>query len=402
AGGTKYGTPRNKRDGKRSRTNKDRRRRKPSAAIAASVPVPNQFCLSTWEWAASQHVPVWQIYEWHVRDLIPPKGIEKQPDAVFGFERFISPPPFVAEISNGRVWGAFGAVITYDNRLLWDVSVIPPMIPGEHPIFRQPALPPLQRTDETIAVLTFCESGMYYHWMFDVISRLDLLNRSGIRIDRYIVNGVRHAFQTETLTLLGIPHEKQIHCYDGFHLQAKNLIVPVAYTKKWGPHYWQLRYLRNELLLKRGLEPVAEFERIYISRSMAASRRVRNEDQVFEVLRPLGFKRIQLESYSVLQQALIFCSAKIVVSPHGSGLTNLAFCQKGTKVVELFAPGFPVYVFWLICNQLDLDYYHLFGEGERVTDTVNPYRGYEDIDIDIEKFISVLELAGINTSMEVE
>ncbi|WP_409341770.1 glycosyltransferase family 61 protein [Paenibacillus sp. MBLB4367] len=327
----------------------------------------------------------------------PPKGIDEQLHAVFRLKQFYSPAPYVAEIPNGRVWGDYGAVITPDNILLWDVSIFPPMIPSEHHIFRQPALPPLQHTDETIGVLTFCASGMYYHWMFDAISRLDLLNQSGIPIDRYIVNGDRCPFQAETLELLGIPKEKQLHCYDTFHLQSRRLIVPVAPAIDWGPHLWQIQYLRKELLISRGTAPAAEYEKIFISRSLASNRRVTNEEQLFEILRPLGFKLVHLELYSVVQQAQVFSSAKLIVSPHGSGLTNLIFCRPGTKVVELFAPSFPVYVFWLICNQLELDYYYLFGEGERAPDKVDPAHGFDDIEIDIEKFKSVLELAGIYT-----
>lgn len=390
----------NRRAGRRTKKTY-RQKVRESANGRTGFPTPTQYCLSTWDWAAAQSVPLRhkEIYSSHTLALTPPIGIDEQLHNVFRAEQFYSPPPYVAEIPNGRVWGEFGAVITPDNKLLWDVSIFPPMIPSEHHIFRQPILPPLQFTEETVAVLTFCASSMYYHWMFDVVSRLDLLNKFGMHIDRYIVNGVRPgSFQEETLERLGIPKEKRIHCSSTFHLQAKTLIVPAAPAIQWGPHNWQIQFLREEFLMRSKLEPIFQYERIYISRSLASNRRVKNEEQLYEILRPLGFAFVHLETFSVLQQAQIFSSAKIIVAPHGSGLTNLTFCQPGTKVIELFSSNYPVYVFWLICNHLKLDYYYLFGEGERAPDKVDPERGYDDMVIDIEKFAEILKIAGIRTS----
>ncbi|MBO9610960.1 MAG: glycosyltransferase family 61 protein [Paenibacillaceae bacterium] len=312
----------------------------------------------------------------------------------FAIDRFYSPAPYTIVVPDGRVWGEFGAAIAPDNKLLWDVSIFPPFVPDEHPVFRQTRLTPAVFVDETVALLTFCASGMYYHWMFDVLSRFDLLARSGIAVDRFIVNGVRSAFQLETLAALGIPQDKLIHCHADFHLQAKRLVVPVAAAIEWGPHQWQIRYLREELLTRNGIAPSPGWERIYIGRARASHRRVTNEEQVCDVLRVRGFRCIELEDYTVAQQAAILASARFVVAAHGSGLTNLLFCQPGTKVVELFPSNFPVYVYWLLCNHLDLDYYHLFAEGERAADKLDPKHGYDDMFVNPGKLATVLDRIG--------
>ncbi|WP_145988958.1 glycosyltransferase family 61 protein [Cohnella abietis] len=358
-------------------------------------PPPTEYHLSTKDWIANQSFLPWykEIHESHTRQLKQPKGFDERLHISFSMPEFYSPAPFVVEVPNGRVYGDFGCIIAPDNKLLWDVSIFPPFIPSEHPVFRQATFSPAHYVDETIAVLTFCASSMHYHWIFDVISRIDLLNKSGIPIDRYIVNGVKAGFQWEILEAIGIPKERLIICHETFHLEAKKLIIPAAPAIEWGPHHWQIQYIRQEFM--KGNQPNPEFERIYISRSLASHRKVINEDQVLEVLYPLGFKCIHLESLSVAQQIVIMSSAKIVIAPHGSGLTNLIFCQPATKVIELFTSNFPVYVFWLLCNHLDLDYYYLFGEGERSADRIDPKHGYDDMVIDIEKLSRMLLLSEI-------
>jgi capsular polysaccharide biosynthesis protein len=53
-------------------------------------------------------------------------------------------------------------------------------------------------------------------------------------------------------------------------------------------------------------------------------------------------------------QILLFQSAEFVISPHGAGLSNLLFCEPGTKVIELM-PSFEMRpFFWLISEKLDL------------------------------------------------
>ncbi|MDT9338046.1 glycosyltransferase 61 family protein, partial [Trichodesmium erythraeum 21-75] len=43
-------------------------------------------------------------------------------------------------------------------------------------------------------------------------------------------------------------------------------------------------------------------------------------------------------------------------APHGAGLTNIVFCNPGTKVVELFSSHVKPY-YWSLCNCCNLEYY---------------------------------------------
>ncbi len=49
--------------------------------------------------------------------------------------------------------------------------------------------------------------------------------------------------------------------------------------------------------------------------------------QEFEIINPHHFE--------ILEQMKIFSNAEIIISPHGSNLSNIIFCKKGTKIIEI-------------------------------------------------------------------
>ncbi len=83
----------------------------------------------------------------------------------------------------------------------------------------------------------------------------------------------------------------------------------------------------------------SEFEKIYIRREDANYRNILNESDLIDKLKKNGFKVISTSQYEILDQINFFANAKIVLSPYGSGLANIVFCNPGTKVYEI-SPNF--------------------------------------------------------------
>lgn len=310
------------------------------------------------------------------------------------------PPNFLAKIPEGRVWGPDGAVIAPDNKLLWDVSLYyysGGLIPEFHPVFQMSYLPPVTKRKDTIAVLTFCSSGNYYHWMFDVLSRIHLLRVNNLADHPMIFNDKGLFFQEETLQALGIPPSQIIRCHPHFHLKAGKLVVPSFPGYTGNAPQWACDFLRNELLHKSNITKTPGYERIYISRDNSYIRKVVNEDKVMEILSKYGFIKIFLEQMPVAEQIGLFYSAEAVVSPHGAGLTNLIFCNSGTKVLELFSPNYVYSHYWALSNKANLDYYYLLGKGERPVPYDEQANGYiaDNITVNLEQLRSMLNIMGI-------
>lgn len=53
-------------------------------------------------------------------------------------------------------------------------------------------------------------------------------------------------------------------------------------------------------------------------------------------MKSMGFEVFDAGKASLRQQAETFASAELIVGIHGSAMTNLVFCRRGTRVVEMF------------------------------------------------------------------
>ena len=294
-----------------------------------------------------------------------------------------SPRPFVVTIPEGRTWIAPQqnswiicnalAVITPDNYLLGDLSrdypwflpECPYQARKDHTIFSLEKICSVEKIAGKTALLSSLAGHVYYHWMFDIIPRIELIKRSGINlgeIDWFIVNSLSKSYQQETLKILGIPTAKIIESDRHNHIQATELIVPSfpGYLD-WIPE-GTIRFLRQTFLPHINLAQKNAGKKIYISRAKAKNRHLVNESEVSSLLNSQGFQTIFLEEMSVLEQVAIFANAEIIIAPHGSGLTNLVFCSPNTKVIELFSPNYVRTDYWMISQQLQLLHYYVIGQ----------------------------------------
>ncbi|TNJ62589.1 glycosyltransferase family 61 protein [Paenibacillus hemerocallicola] len=346
------------------------------------------------------HKIIHQTQPYH---LVSPGTVDDELHPVFQQRRVTTPDGYVAVLPEGRYFGGeehSGAIITPDNKLVWDVSMNF-YIPGwVHPIFKRKSLPTATRTSETVAVLTFIWSRNYFHWMIDVLGRIDLIRKSGLSVDKYIIsNDGPSKIQEETLGLLGIPKEKIIRSYDGLHLRAARLIVPSLQVISLLPFScnpmprWATNFVRSELFKIVKPSPYGGHERIYISRREAKHRRVLNESEVLHVMATYGFREVKLEEMTVADQVRLFHSANMVVAPHGASLTNIMFCRTGTQVVDIFPPEYMYPCFWHISSYYGLRYSYLIGKGKRLSKDENiglVGHVYTDLTVDIGALTAML------------
>jgi capsular polysaccharide biosynthesis protein len=271
-------------------------------------------------------------------------------------------PNVVARVRNGRALDHYAAIITEDDTLLFDLSPYYGVaVPTQHPVFLRWRLPDVISVPGSVSVLTTRGSENYYHFLTDVLPRLELLRRAGVDSDRFLVNR-QTRFQRDLLDHVGITADRCLSTEKYPHLRADELIVPSLPDDNLRTPGWIVPWLRTQFLPEQVAAP---HRRLYVGRGdKKRTRRVENEAEVIAALAPLGFESIDPGRMSPSEQVRAFAEAECVVGAHGAGLTNLAFCPPGAAVVELFAADYVNECFWALATTVEgLRYHYIVGDG---------------------------------------
>lgn len=293
-----------------------------------------------------------------------------------------------------------GANLTKSGRLIKEVSKEFSLTKIEnHQIFKSPKfLPKIKKYNCSVATLTTTGQSNYFHWLFDVLPKIHLIEKSGLKFDKIYVP-VRNKFQEESLKALGYESEQLINSNEWSFISASQLIIPSQPNDiSSNVPAWACNFLRDNFLkyIEQELEEVEnKLKKIYICRGDAKYRRTINEAEVTEFLNKYGFSVVRPERMSFLSQVKLFRDAEVIVAPHGAGLSNIVFCRNKAKLIEIFAPKFVNLNYYFISQQIGIDYYYLIGEGEKIATGLERKSLTDDIEVDIDKLQKTLELAAI-------
>lgn len=178
----------------------------------------------------------------------------------------------------------------------------------------------------------------YYHWLLFLIAKInpDFL----LGIDTIVTSQPNTEFQRTGLEILLQKYDlKAVYLRDNVSLHVGELTVAQQFgTAGLDPHpvfMETFRDLKSALVSPAG----SASERIYISRSDASERKLVNEHEVEALVSERGFQIVSLQGRSLREQAALLHGARMVISPHGAGMTNIVFCQPDAKVLEFQNPA---------------------------------------------------------------
>lgn len=274
------------------------------------------------------------------REIFPAEQIESLPHP-FGSvneQSATSEPGHLFELTNVEFWGRYGgSLVTTDNQLLADLS---PEVWGveNHPIFSQLRLPKPERLRGRTAIAVTPEApGNYYHWLIDLLPRLLLIKSAAGNFDSFaqiLINGSCAPYEQASMSAVGLPLEKirYVDARDRFQIESAIIGSMDHFSKTIAP--WKIKSLRalQESIPTRSTD---SSKRIYVSRRLAAVRRVQNEGAFEEILRSAGFVLVEIESLAWPEQVALFSNSEIILAPHGAALANAVFCKPGTLVAEI-------------------------------------------------------------------
>ncbi len=178
------------------------------------------------------------------------------------------------------------------------------------------------------------KSYKYMHWFSDSLQRIEQIKKylqeyPIIIEDRY----ENYKYVLETLEILNIPY---IVCERTKIYKVKDLLIS-SHSAPAGNYNEDLvqsisKQFKN---LAKKENNSTNFKKIWITRENASIRKIKNFQDIKQIIEKFNYKIIALEEYSLLDQIDMLYNAKVIAGLQGAGLNNILFMKNGSKVLEI-------------------------------------------------------------------
>lgn len=247
-------------------------------------------------------------------------------------------------------------------------------------------------------------SNNYFHFITETIPRILLIEELDIPLDiPYLFEDSLHVNMRQLITLLN--HKKRpviylqndrVYSVASMYLPSDMSSVIDAYNcgTESRETVLETHYIRagiNRCLADLSIVDARQSRKIYASRS-SGYRKLLNEADLEARLAGLGFEILKTEGLNIETQARIFRDASIVIGPTGANLTNIVWCNPGTKVVVLASdhPSHQLYFWELLGKVSSCDV--TIVQGPRAYNRDDKYSVHDDYYIDVDAVIASISL----------
>lgn len=220
------------------------------------------------------------------------------------------------------------------------------------------------------SVFNLAHKPHYYSWITLVLPKLEVFEKSKLTGDSEVLvydELSKFDWAEQSLELLGIESEDQTK-WSGKNLLVKELFFSSRTSQSnsetigFNPDPGDREWVRKQAISNLSQNTSNKYaSRVYISRSDADARRVVNEEELLDKLKPLGFEAYSLSKLDFEEQVRLFNQADIILGPHGAGFANMTFSEDAT-VIELFKSDDVRPCYFVEACELRFDYEYILCE----------------------------------------
>ena len=294
---------------------------------------------------------------------------------------FSVPELYNSKMQNVTFFGNSGGILNSQGKIVIESLMNIARMYSSY-IFRVPGLfltSNLKSSSYTsILHLPWAETSIY-HFFIDVMPRLYVLSFFKNESITIIINHDVSDFQWQILKTFKVSYRNfkfiKIKRYQKFKIS--DYVFP-SFSSLNNNGYLDdniLTFVTGLTRLAFGTElNINKNRRIYISRKYADKRKLANETEVQKILTNFGFEVVYAEHLNYKMQIELFESSNFIIGVHGAGLTNMIFCSKNTKIIEIHCHNNVNTHYCFMAKSCKLDYSYIIGSKE-------DKNGYFNIDI---------------------
>ncbi len=268
---------------------------------------------------------------------------------------------FICKLNDVKLFGISGGV-SYHNKVIAEsfsnVGRLKRSICVDSIIFKHKHL---KGTFSSIIHLNWAKKNIF-HWLIECLPRLYALTKLNESKIVLIVHKDITQLQMDTLRIILDERFKLLKIGTNEIWKLENFYLPSFCNEDCSGYMPKiyLDYIKNKIIKGYNIEPQNKNLRLYISRYKTGYRCLKNEEQFFDLLKEFNFIRIYAEDLPFKKQVELFNSAKIIISIHGAGLSNMIFSEF-LKVIEIFPPNDIKTHYFMLCKALGFEHYYIIG-----------------------------------------
>jgi len=204
-----------------------------------------------------------------------------------------------------------------------------------------------EATDDATHYIVGCNAaaGNYYHWMAQSLPAIDWGVRHRRHPDIALAVPPLRPWQVEALALLGHANLPRLN------------LRPIAHYALASAEYVEFLGARASGMVshaaaetfarvRAAIAPAPDgADAIYVARTDVPRRIAVNEAALIAMLEQQGVCIVVPGTLPVARQLALFRAAKLVIGPHGAGLSNIIACEPGTHIYELVPSHYPNHCF---------------------------------------------------------
>lgn len=241
----------------------------------------------------------------------------------------------------------------------------------------------------------------YFHWNIQCLTSCSLLELLPSLNDICLLGPPLNAWKKRSLELAGFSDYRYQEISE-LPQTIEKLLYPSLLSGEYIYHPWhgikRIFQRIKDNVISSALTTTQESMLLYVARFDSNRRTVLNENELAAQLSSIGFSVVVPSELSLDEQVLIFSRARVVVAPHGAGITNIVYCRPGTVLYELLPRSYQNMCFFKLAQVFEIAYWaDTFNLEEEVTveledGAVNHNINWRvDIDTVLEKVKTILE-----------